>query len=326
MYTAPGGTQKFFVRDLTFSNLGPSAVRVRMSIGDITNPSKRLVDQDIAANTTTSLRPLWLLDAGETLQGVQLVNTAMTVTAVSSVSTTSDGAFYDSVAWVPAANTMYLLVFHNTDQLSQGAPEFPTSITGNGTWTLINQVASSVGGGADNIATSAYYWYSTAAGASASTRVNFATTQGAIRGSVFSVTNVYAGTAAVPPWTSSAVPIIQSAAAADTTAPASTNQSVAVTLPSTIQTGYVFHVHGRVDASAAVTPPTGWTEDLDMNISDGTSPIEGALNHITTPPFTSQTPTAGTYTTSLTTARTAIAWEMIPSSFVNCMASGIEVH
>jgi len=336
LYTAPAGAQKFFIKDITLSNLDPTnAVHVHMSLGSISDPSKRIVDQNVTAATSTFLRPLWLMDAGETLQGLQtfVAGSEATIThVVNNAGSGTDTTAYATSAWTPAANTLYLLVVLN-GVVSGTTALNPSSISGNGTWTLINQTTSTVAT-ARNLGVAAYYFYSSTAGSSATTTVNFASTQHSCFAHITSLPTIYSGASAVSPWTSSATPIIQSAVAADTVAPGSTSNSATVTLGATPQTGYVFYLAGRCDAQnggSASTAPSGFTEgatsdyafnDLTGNLAD----LTGDLSSVTDPPWTSATVGPATLGTATTDARASIAWEMVPSGFVNCMVSGIEVH
>lgn len=326
MYTAPAGTQKFFIRDVTFSNIGTSAIRVKSSIGSITDLSKRIIDQDIAANSTTSIRPLWLLDANEILQGLQVSIVPVSTVTTGILSSGTDGTAYVTAAWTPAANTMYVLVQANG--VASGTTALnPSSITGNGSWTLINQTTSTVAA-ARNTGVSAWWWYSSAAGSNATTTVNFSSTQHSAVIAILSVTNIYPGTAAVPPWTGSATPITQSAVAADTTAPASTTASKTVTLPSAIQTGLTFYYAVKT-ANTTTTPPSSMTENDDRNINDVAGSVCSLVcefSTVTTPPFVGTTLGPATFATNDTESRASIGFEMVPSGWVNCMVSGIEVR
>jgi hypothetical protein len=331
LYTAPSGTSKFFIRDLTFSNIGTSAITSKVSIGDITSNSNLVVNQSVAANSTASIRPLWLIDAAETLQGLQTLTSVPTLALATGAQIISgtDSTSKIIPAWTPAANTMYILTAVNG--VASGTTALnPSSITGNGTWTLINQTTSTIASDT-NVGVAAYWWYSTSAGSSATTTVNWASTQHSGACSIFSVANAYPGTAAVSPWTSAATPIVQSAVAADTTLPGSTNQTKIVTL-SALQTGMVFYLTGRCETGAGVTTtePTGFTEptSADWQLDDGVgtaADLAGNLTYVTSPPWTSTTVGPGTFLFARDDSRASIAWEMIPSGFVNCMVSGIEV-
>lgn len=340
LYTAPTGTSKFFIRDLTFSNVDPSNnIHVHISLGSISNPDLRVIDQNMTAATATFIRPLWLMDAGETLQGLQQITAATTMTSVANVASAVDASSFATGTWTPAANTMYVLVQGNG--VASGTTALnPNSITGNGSWTLINQTTSTVST-ARNVGVSAWYWFSTSAGSLAATTIAFASTQHSFNGAIFSIANVYSGTTAVSPWTSTATPIVQSAVAADTTAPASTTDTKTVTLASAIQTGYVFYINARGSATnGGTTAPTGYTEatgtGADWSLADASGSVCALLGDVssgTTPPITATTVGPGTYAGGGTTdARAAVAWEMVPGSstggpaWVNCMVSGIEVH
>lgn len=332
LYTAPPGTNKFFIRDLTFTNIdSTNVVHVHVSIGDITNPSKRVLDQDMTAATSTFVRPLWLLDAGETLQGLQIgtgTTWRPTLTSVATIGTGTDGTSAVTGLWTPAATTVYLLIAHSG--VASGTTALtPSSITGNGTWTAItggsttSTVASAVNG-----SVAAYWFYSSAAGSSATTTVNYASTQHSFDVRIFSVANTYSGTAAVPPWTATAVPYLQAVAAADSTAPASTNQSKTVTIAAT-QTGSVTYHHGRFGSNSTSTATTGFTEITDTGLSDVSGSVASydvVSEYVTAPPWTSTTVGPSTYSTSTTNSRVGLAIEWVPANWVNCMVSGIEVH
>jgi hypothetical protein len=327
MYTAPAGTSKFFIRDVTFSNIGTSATRVKASIGSITDPSKRIIDQDITANTTTSIRPLWLLDAGETLQGLQIIDDVpVGSAALGTVASGTDGTSFVVSTWAVTANTMYLLVVANGAASGTTALN-PSSITGQGTWTLINQTTSTVAA-AVNQGVAVYYFWATATVGTATTTVNFASTQHSCIAQVFSVTNLFSGITAIPPWTSSATPIVQSGVDADTTAPASTAASKTVTLPSAVQTGYVFYYTSAARAGNTVLPPTNFTEIAEREITDASGSVASMSTELSVavPPATSATVGPATFSAAGTSARASVAWEMVPSGWVNCTVSGVEVH
>jgi hypothetical protein len=329
MYTAPGGTSKFFLRDISLTLTGTTTIHVKMAIGDITNQAKRVVDNDVTtANSPLFIRPLWLMDAGETLQGIE-VNTTTTVNATTAgvLVSGTDGTAFATAAWTPAANTMYFLV--QTNGVASGTTALnPSSITGNGTWTLINQTTSTVAS-AKNVGVSAWWWNPTVAGSNATTTVNFASTQHSCAIAIMSVTNIYPGTTSTPPWTSTATPVVQSVVGADTTAPANGNVYFPVTL-NTLQTGYVMFFSARAGASGTGTPITGFTEIDDRGNLDASGSIcetQQIADIVATPPLLSPIlGTGGTWNTSTTGARASIAWELVPIGFVNCMVSGIEVH
>lgn len=335
MYTAPTGTSKFFIRDLTFSNINTnSAVRVVCTLGSAQDPSKRVIDQTIATSTATSIRPLWLMDAGETLQGFQVITALAPGTTATTglLESGTDTTAYTLAAWTPAANTTYILIQNNG--VASGTTALnPSSITGNGSWTLINQTTSTVAAAA-NQGLSAWWWDSTTAGSSATTVVNFASTQHSFTGIILSVQNILRPPVAVAPWTTTATPVLNSAVAADTTAPGSTASSLPVTLGA-IQTGYAFYLTSRVGSTTTTTPPTSFTEAADRTVADGTGSIAQMtmeLSTVTTAPWTSPTLGPATFATSTTGARASVGWEMVPGqangtpSWVNCMVSGIEVH
>lgn len=328
LYTVPTAAQKAFIRDVSLTNVGPTSVRVRMSVGSISDPSKRVVDQDIATGTPTFLRPLWLLDASETLQGLQVapsMSGAFSATP-STLSSGTDASAYTTSAWTPAAGTLYFLTVSNG--VASGTTALnPSSITGNGTWTLINQTTSTVAA-ALNVGVAAYWWYSTTAGSSAGTTINFASNQHSCAAQIYTIAGVYSGATSVPPWTGSATPIIQSAVASDSTAPASTTDSKIVTLAA-LQTGITFYFVSRAGSGTGVTPISGWTEGGDQQLTDGTGSLASNTSEIeviTLPPAPSTTIGPAAYASSTTGARASIAWEVVPSSFVNCMVSGIEVR
>jgi hypothetical protein len=179
-----------------------------------------------------------------------------------------------------------------------------------------------------NIGVSAWWWYSSQAGSSATTTVNFASNQHSNTTQIWSVTNIFAGTSAVSPWTSSATPIVQSATAADSTAPASTASSKTVDLAA-LQPAYVFYYCARGGSATTTTAPTGYTEVSDQSINDATGSVASTTSEssaVTAPPASSTTAGPATFATSTTGNRASIAWEMVPDTWVNCMVSGIEVR
>jgi hypothetical protein len=333
MYTAPPGTSKFFIRDITLTNISAAAndVRIRMSIGDINDLSNRVVDQLISIGTPTFIRPLWLMDAQETLQGLQasfaLVPT-MAPVASGTWSSATDNTAYSTGSWTSTANTLYILAQING--VASGTTALNPTVSGKGTWTLVNQTTSTVAA-ATNGGVSAWWFYEGATpSANGTTTLTFGATQHSISGAIFSVANVHSGATAVPPWTSTATPVIQSAVAADTVAPGSGTSTKAVTLGTAIQSGHVFYVNGRFGtASATTTPPSGFTEARDDALADASGsscPLQGSSNYVTTPPFTTTSTGTGAYSTSTADARVAVAFELVPAGWVNCMVSGIEVH
>jgi hypothetical protein len=329
MYTTPQGTQKFFVRDITFCNTHTSALRVRASLGGISDPSKRVIDQDIAANSTSSIKPLWLLDAGETLQGLQVFSgTVPSTTVVSTypIQSDADATSYAGPNFPAAADSLYIL--YQINGAASGTTALnPSSITDSQrTWTLVAQTTSTVAS-ARNLGMSVWYYYSPVAGSSTSTTINFASTQHSNIMDMKVINNVSKGTSAIPPWTSSTTPVIQAVTAADSTAPASTNQSKTVTLGA-LSTGYVFYLVAKTVAHT-YTAATGLTEILDFSVTDITGSlcaIGAEFSSITALPFSTTTIGPATASGASTDARVAIAWEMIPSGFVNCAVSGIEVR
>lgn len=329
LYTVDARAQKAFIRDVSLTNVGTASVRVRISVGSISDPSKRVVDQDITTGQPTFLRPLWLLDAGETLQGLQATPTmsASIGANVANISSATDATSYSTAAWIPAANTLYFLTVSNGTASGTTALN-PSSITGNGTWTLVNQTTSTVAA-AVNVGVAVYWWFSSAAGSSATTTVNFSSTQHSCTAAIYPITSVYNGTTSVPPWTGSATPIVQSAVAADTTAPASTTDSKIVTL-ATLQTGVVFYFVSKAGpAPGTVTSITTYTEGNEQVMTDGTGSVASHTSEIevvTNPPAPSATIGPAAYAASTTNARASVAWEVVPSNFVNCMVSGIEVR
>lgn len=331
LYTAPPGTSKFFIKDITLSNIDTAAHHIHMSLGDITDSTKRVVDQDAPAATATFLRPMWLMDAGETLQGIQTIGNLApggAAAAGAAAASGTDATSYASGVWTPAADTLYILIQANG--VASGTTALnPSSITGNGTWTLITQTTSTVAA-ARNVGISAWYWYSAAAGASASTTVNFASTQHSSSIGIYTVTNVNKGLLAVPPWTTSATPIVSTGSAADSVAPSSTTLSKTVSLTS--KTGYVFYWCAKT-LDHLFTAGTNLTELADLPLNDAAGSIcslGAEYSATTTPPYASTNPiTVGPATASgsSTDARAAIAWEMIPpNNWINVMVSGIEVH
>jgi hypothetical protein len=331
LFTARPGTSKFFIRDISLTNTSSAAndIRVRMSVGGITDLSNRVVDRAISFNSDNFIRPLWLLDENETLEGLQVIAGAASSPTLAApftvLQTGTDGTAFTNTAWTPAANTLYLLAQANG--VASGTTALnPSSITGNGTWTLINQTTSTVAA-ARNIGMSIWWFYSSATGSSATTTINFASTQHSCLLNIFSVANVFPGGTAVPPWTSTATPVIQSATAADSVAPGAGTDSKTVTLTA-LQAGLVIYWCGRAINGTAVAP-TGFTEGGDLSITDVSGSVGSAqaeLSSVTTPPHTSTTVGPATFSTSTADARAAIAFELVPAGWVNCMVSGIEVH
>lgn len=333
LYTAPTGTQKMFLRDITLTNTSSAAndIRVRMSVGSLSDLSNRVVDQVVSFNSSNFIRPLWLLDAGETFEGVQVMSAAAatpTLTQRATGTNAADGTAVSTGAWTPAAATMYLLVA-KSGVASGTTALIPSSFSGNGTWTAItggsitSTVPTAINGG---IAT--YWFYSSAAGSSATTTVNWASTQHNMGAWIFEVSNVYPGTAAVPPWTSTAVPYAQAASAADSSAPASDSLSKVVTL-GTLQTGIVTYHHMRMAGLVSSTPPGNYTEVSDAQMPDASGSLAPAITaeaYRNPTPETSTSIGPATYSAGSTAARVAVAIEWVPAGFVNCMVSGIEVH
>lgn len=333
LYTAPSSVQKVFIRDITFSNFHTSDLRVRCSIGSLADSSKRVIDQVITQSTATFVRPLWLMDAGETFEGAQVLSTGLAPTLAIGVNsqTGTDGTSFASALWNPVANTTYVCVV--SSGVASGTTALnPTSVTQTGmTWTLItgsqatSTVAASINGSI------AAYWARTGADVSASaataTTANFASTQHSFSIDVFSVA-VSDGSVAVPGWTTSAVPYIQAAAAGDSTAPSSTNQTKAVTLGA-LKTGITTYHHMRVNVAHTSTPQTGFTEILDTSFSDvsgNAASFMHAADYVSTLPWTNTTIGPDTLSGSSTSARCGLAIEWVPTAWVNCMLSGIEVR
>jgi hypothetical protein len=143
-----------------------------------------------------------------------------------------------------------------------------------------------------------------------------------------SVINTNSGVSAVAPWTVSATPIIQSGTAADSVAPGSTTSSLTVTL-SALQTGLTFFMCGRAGTNTTTAPPAGYTEIAELGFTDGVgnlASLTGDIDYVTTPPASSATVGPATHTTSTTESRAALAFELVPSGWINQMVSGIEVH
>jgi hypothetical protein len=331
LYTAPSSAEKTFIRDITFGLVGTTSTNVKLSIGSINDLGKRVVDTSITtSNAPYFLRPLWLMDAGETLQGIQTITTVPTPTAAASVVTSgTDTTAYASGNWTPTANTLYLLVVANG--VASGTTALnPSSITGNGTWSLITQTTSTVAS-ARNIGIAAYYWYSSVGGTLGTTTVNYASTQHSNVFGIWSIANTASGTVATPPWTSSATPVIQSAVAADTVAPGASSNALTVTMPNALQTGQVFFFGTKTNTTgAASTPATNFTEFQDYGFNDLTgsiASISGTLDYVTAPPWTSTTVgTGASVGASDTNARASLAFELVPTGFVSCMVSAIEVR
>jgi hypothetical protein len=331
LFTARAGTSKFFIRDITLTNTSAAAndIRVRMSVGSITDLSNRVVDRAISFDTDNFIRPLWLLDESETLEGLQVIAGAASSPTLAApftiLQSATDATSYTNTAWTPAANTLYLLA--QVNGVASGTTALnPSSITGNGTWTLINQTTSTVAA-ARNVGVSIWWFYSSATGSSATTTVNFASTQHACSFNIFSVANVFSGNTAVPPWTSTATPIIQSAVAADTVAPGASTDSKTVALTA-LQSGLVIYWCARAINSTTVAP-TGFTEGGETTVNDASGSVgshTAELSSVTIPPHTSTTVGPATFSTSTADARASVAFEIVPAGWVNCMVSGIEVR
>jgi len=330
MFTARTGTSKFFIKDITLTNVQTSGdIRVRMSVGGFTDRGNRVVDQLVSVGTASFIRPLWLLDEAETLEGLQVVTTApATGTLIASISSATDATSYSTAVWVPAATTLYVMAV-STGVASGTTALNPNSITGNGTWTRIGGTTSTVASAA-NCSLDLWWFYSSVTGTSSATTVNFASTQHSCLTTIYPVTNTYPGTDAVSPWSSTAVPYSQVVSDADSAAPASTANSKTITL-ATLQTGQVVYWTARAQAGITQTPPTGMTEATggDNSIDDLTG-SQGKINQVTdyttAPPWTSTTVGPATYSAASTLARAAVAVEFIPAGWVNCMVSGIEVR
>ena len=173
----------------------------------------------------------------------------------------------------------------------------------------------------------AYWWYSTTAGSSAATTINFASTQHLCHVIIYSVTNTNTGVA-VAPWTTTASPIAQAAAAADSTAPATTTDSKIVTLASAPKTGVVFYWFGRFGAdTTTVNPLTAFTEISDANQTDASGSVASltrAGEYVTAPPHLSATVGPAPFALTSTNSRVSLAWEWVPAGFVTVTLSGIE--
>jgi hypothetical protein len=300
-----------------------------MSLGSLSSPTNRVIDQDVSANTVTFIRPLWLMDSGETFEGLQSISTVPTLgAAVTNANSSTDGTSFTTGAWVPAANTLYLLIANNG--VASGTTALnPSSITGNGTWTHVTGAgATSTVAAAGNVGVDVWWWYSSVAGASATTTINYASTQHSSLSYIVPVSNTYPGTVAVPPWSSTAVPYVQAVSASDSTAPASTTDTKTVTL-TTLSTGQVVYFNARALGSGTQLAPASMTETVDSALDDITGSqgkIHIGSDYTTAPPFTSTTVGPATESTAQTVARAAVAVELIPAAWVNCMVSGIEVH
>jgi hypothetical protein len=102
-----------------------------------------------------------------------------------------------------------------------------------------------------------------------------------------------------------------------------------VTLASTVQTGLVFYACSRAGTSGGTSAPTGMTETGDFSTVDASGSVcalQGDLNYTTTPPYTTSPVGPATHVASTTGSRAAVAFEMVPAGWVNCMVSGIEVR
>jgi hypothetical protein len=328
LYTVPSGVQKFFIRDVSLTNIGSSATRAKLSIGDISIDSNLVYSADVAATSLDIIRPLWLLDVGETFQGKQTIDDAITWTSVTTSDYDADDTTDVTASWVPAADTLYILWQVNGAASGTTALN-PSSISGNGSWTLIGQTTTSVAA-TTNIGVSAWYWYSSTAGASATTTVTFASAQHSGTTDIFSISNVWKGTSAIPPWTSTATPIVQATTATDgAVAPGSTASSLAVTLSNPLQTGYVAYLCARGGDAGTATPPTGFTEQKDHANIDGTGSVahtQSEMSSPTTLPGSSTTLGPATFSVATTFPRASIGFELVPSNFIVCTVNGIEVR
>jgi hypothetical protein len=174
---------------------------------------------------------------------------------------------------------------------------------------------------------SAWWWFSSSLGTSATTTATWASNQS---GNIMHIVSVgTAGNAslpvAIPGWTTTAVPYIQAVGAADSTAPSSTTQHKTVTLAA-LKTGHIITWGGRAAAAISSTAATGWLEDTDD--STGSSPdMTVSSFHLTTPSTSISTNIMpATFSASQTLARAEIAIELVPQNFIVCMVSGIEIQ
>jgi hypothetical protein len=333
LYTCPVGVKKFFIRDITLTNTSASALRVKLAVGDITALATRVYDSDVPANSAVFIRPLWLLDEGETVTGTCTTIAGSSGTGLQSNGITPDATVFSHTSVSPVLNTFYIFVVR-TGCASGTAVAAPTvienivsgSVQPLEVWTPIASAISTVGS-AINVGVQAYYWYNTTNNGNATTfRATYPSTQHSWSGVSFSLSNIYTGAGGLSP-------IIQASGEADTTAPASTALSKTVTLTSPLTSGMVFYFPVRGGDFATYTPPTGFTEGAGAFGENGVDDISGSLadlggnnQWVTTPPYTSTTIGPATAASSTTGARAAIAFETMPDKFVNIMVSGIEVR
>jgi hypothetical protein len=318
MYTVPPETTTF-IRDITFTNADTTNREIRVSIGDLSDVEKRVFDYTVTAGTTYSFRGLWVMNENEYIQGQQI--TAIAPVAASAATGTGGAASSISTgAWTPSADTLYLL---GVAWVKTDAPDAISSITGNGTWTVVpnaDGVTSGSVAATNDIRLSVYYWYSSAAGGSATTTVNFGGVNQAA--SVLSIGSVSAVSRTGTSGAYASVPIIQSANNVDLAAPGSTNSGLAVTLADALTGGVTIMFQARATSSTS-TAPTGYTSAANNTVAAVT------LNYyyVTTPPASSATVPANTWSASNTTLRAAAAVELAPapSSTVNLMINGVEV-
>lgn len=319
LYTAPSQPPTTtFIRDITFANITSSNIQMRMSIGSLSAIDNRVFDFTVPASDTYSFRGLWILAPGDLIQAQQitLVNTAPTNAVINGSAV--DATSFTTAAWTPAAATLYLLSFTNN---KTDAPDVISAITGNGTWTSIATATSGSVAAKIDERLSMFYWYSSAAGSSATTTIDFGggNTQLVGQWSIDGYTNVYFGD--FTPTAFPTVPIVQSATAVDTVAPASTASGLATTFAAALTGGLVHVAQSRqVTAATTSTPPTGFTELTDLST--------GSENNLTTYyrlDATSTTNAANTWSGATTNLRASIAAELVSSSNVNIMINGIEV-
>lgn len=320
IYTVPSRT-KTFVRDVTFTNTASVDILMRIGFGSLSTVENRVFDLTIPQKNTFSFRGLWVLDEGEIISAQQVTATAPVGANVANGTGTAATTCVTG-AWTPAADTLYILT---TAYTKTDAPDTISSITGNGTWTLINGTTTGSVAAVQDHRSAAYYWYSSAAGSNATTTVTYGGTEALSRTVIDSITNVFrTGTSNQWP---TYLPI-QSVVNQDS-ATSATASGLTATLSTALGGGYVVGWNAKsqaVNAADTSTAPTGYTEIADVNHTDGAANSMALTTYlITTPPATSTTVGANTWSTSRTIVRTAGAFELAPANFVNVMVNGVEV-
>lgn len=319
LYTTPSQPPTTtFIRDITFANTTSSNIQMRMGINSLTNVENRVFDFTVPASDTYSFRGLWILTSGDTILAQQITTTGTAPTNVTSSQSTTDATSFTTAAWVPAAATLYFLTCQNT---KTEAPDVVSTITGNGTWTSLATVTTGSVAATIDDRLSMFYWYSSAAGSSATTTVNFGgVTQLSFNWSIDGYTNLFFGdyTSTTYP----TLPVIQSATNNDSALPGASTAGLATTLGASLTGGIVYAAQGRVavtGVTASSTPPSGFTELSDAGNIEGHFTTYGRVD------ATSSTQAANTWSTSLNALRTSISAELATTNVVNVMINGIEV-